>query len=195
MAAAVFAKKMSDRLGTVPDWHRLGTAANQKHVAALSQVLSDERTDEQVDSLVRATRQLKAFANLSPVEHQGLARVWTHDQLGGGESLCRVSEKQPPAYFIVFSGAMEVESQRLSHNLGENEDVSGMSSSNSMRTTVVGVGMAFGQYPLLHDSAAVDYSAKAAACGCGVLRVSKNHYAALLRRQEEKVRNRSTKTC
>ena len=63
-------------------------------------------------------------------------------------------------------------------------------SSNSMRTTVVGVGMAFGQYPLLHDTAAVDYSAKAAACGCGVLRVSKNHYAGLLRRQEEKVRHR-----
>ena len=38
-----------------------------------------------------------------------------------------------------------------------------------MRTTVVGVGMAFGQYPLLHDTAAVDYSAKAAACGCGAV--------------------------
>ena len=179
----------ADRLGTVPDD---ATLANQKHVAALSQVRPDARTDKQVDSLVLATRQLDAFANLSPVEHHGLARVWTHDELGGGESLCRVNEQQP-AYFIVVSGAMEVESQRLSHNLGENEDISGMSASNSMRTTVVGVGMAFGQYPLLHDSAAVDYSAKAAACGCGVLRVSKNHYAALLRRQEEKVRNRSTK--
>ena len=46
MAAAVFAKKMSDRLGTVPDWHRLGTAANLKHVAALSQVRPDARTDK-----------------------------------------------------------------------------------------------------------------------------------------------------
>ena len=108
----------ADRLGTVPDD---ATLANQKHVAALSQVRPDARTDKQVDSLVLATRQLDAFANLSPVEHHGLARVWTHDELGGGESLCRVNEQQP-AYFIVVSGAMEVESQRLSHNLGENED-------------------------------------------------------------------------
>ena len=168
-------------LGAAPEEAML---AHQKNVAALSQVRPDARTDKQVDSLVLSTRQLDAFANLSAAEHGGLAKVWTHDQLGGGEYLCRVNGMEP-AYFIVVSGAMEVESQRLSHNLGEN-DVT-VTSTNSMRTTVVGVGMAFGQYPLLHDTAAVDYSAKAAPCGCGVLRVSKNHYAGLLRRHEEKV--------
>ena len=168
-------------LGAAPDE---ATLANQKNVAALSQVRPEARTDKQVDSLVLSTRQLDAFANLSAAEHGGLAKVWTHDQLGGGEYLCRVNGMEP-AYFIVVSGAMEVESQRLSHNLGEN-DVT-VTSTNSMRTTVVGVGMAFGQYPLLHDTAAVDYSAKAAPCGCGVLRVGKNHYAGLLRRHEEKV--------
>ena len=95
------------------------TLANQKNVAELSQVRPDARTDKQVDSLVLATRELDAFANLSTVEHYGLARVWTHDQLSGGESLCRINQEQP-AYFIVVSGTMEVESQRLSHNLGEN---------------------------------------------------------------------------
>ena len=163
------------------------TLANQKNVAELSQVRPDARTDKQVDSLVLATRELDAFANLSTVEHYGLARVWTHDQLSGGESLCRINQEQP-AYFIVVSGTMEVESQRLSHNLGENGVTpSGVPSSHSMRTTVVGVGTAFGHYPLLRESVTVDYSAKAAACGCGVLRVSKAHYAGLLRRQEEKL--------
>jgi secreted protein with Ig-like and vWFA domain len=111
------------------------TLANQKNVAALSQVRPDARTDKQVDSLVVATRQLDAFANLSPLEHHGLARVWTYDQLGGGESLCRINEEQP-AYFIVASGAMEVETQRLSHNLGENDVTpSGVSSSNRVTFT------------------------------------------------------------
>ena len=162
------------------------TLANQKKVAALSQVRPDARTDGQIDSLVQATRHIDAFANLSVAEHHGLARVWTHDMLGSGESLCRVNEQQP-AYFIVVSGAMEVESQRLCHNLQENAVTpSGVSSANSMRTTVVGVGKAFGQLALLHDSQYYDYSAKAASCGCGLLRVGKNHYAGLLRRHEEK---------
>ena len=173
-----------DPPGAAPDD---ATLANQKNVAELSQVRPDARTDRQVDSLVLATRELNAFADLSTVEHYGLARVWTHGQLSGGESLCRINQEQPE-YFIVVSGAMEVESQRLSHNLEENGvTASGVPSSHSMRTTVVGVGTAFGQYPLLRESVTVDYSAKAAPCGCGVLRVSKAHYAGLLRRQEEKM--------
>ena len=173
-----------DPPGAAPDD---ATLANQKNVAELSQVRPDARTDRQVDSLVLATRELNAFADLSTVEHYGLARVWTHGQLSGGESLCRINQEQPE-YFIVVSGAMEVESQRLSHNLEENGvTASGVPSSHSMRTTMVGVGTAFGQYPLLRESVTVDYSAKAAPCGCGVLRVSKAHYAGLLRRQEEKM--------
>ena len=87
----------------------------------LCQLRPDQRTDEKLDELVKASRHLDALANLAPSEHNGLARVWTYEAFEGGARLCSINDEHPE-YFIVVSGSVEVEEYRLCHNLGE-EDV------------------------------------------------------------------------
>ena len=159
----------------------------------LCQLRPDQRTDEKLDELVKASRHLDALANLAPSEHNGLARVWTYEAFEGGARLCSINDEQPE-YFIVVSGSVEVEEYRLCHNLGE-EDVtpSGAPSSAAMRMTTVGEGRAFGQHALVHESELYDYSARAAPCGCAVLRIGKAAYARLLRKREERLMNEAVR--
>ena len=63
----------------------------------------------------------------------------------------------------------------------------------SKRRTILGYGMSFGQYTLVQGSKTVDYSARAAPGGCGILRVSKDNYVRLLRRREEKQMSEAVK--
>ena len=184
-------------------------AARSEMLAKLSTIPPEDRTEEHINELIQATRHLQALESLSQEEHCSLARVWQYDELGCLEILCSMNDENPE-YYIVVSGRVELVEYKLTHRLGETAVEArtprrpseaaqttktprgrtprsrSAAANAATRRTVVGMGKAFGQFPLLQMQQHVDYSARAATCGCGLLRVSKMNYVQLLRRREDR---------
>ena len=111
--------------------------------ADLFSVPRGQRTDEVVDSLVRATRHLTAFGNLPVAERYHLARCWSYEGVTSGAAICNFNDENP-RLIVVLSGTVVVTEARLRHNLGSSE-AGTQDAKEPQLQRKLGIGSSFGQ--------------------------------------------------